>query len=61
MINLETGIKVFTMVWAAFGALRWLGYYFEFKNLPSCRPGLLELMLLMLAGPLPSLLRYFEE
>jgi hypothetical protein len=38
--------------WMALGALTWLEIFLEFRRSSALRPGLLELVVLMIFGPL---------
>lgn len=55
---------IFTMLiafWLVAGFMTWLVYLIEFFNVRYLRPGLVEMVLLTIAGPIPLLIRIFKK
>lgn len=53
-------MTIFIIAWLALGFYNWLKVFIEFYNHPIVRPGLLVLLMALVAGPVPLIVRYFN-
>lgn len=54
-------MMLFLTAWATFGLAVWVEMRLALRGTKLVKPGILELILLTLIGPIPFVIHYFEK
>lgn len=54
-------VLLFGVAWVLFGVACWIQVFLEFRKIRYLRPGLIELILFMIVGPVPFFISVFKD